>query len=166
MTVPPSLLTASALPATEPRTVTPGRIAFEASPSPLALEARNRLTARYGDCPFAQAEIVVALGGDGFMLETIHRVLERNVPVYGMNRGSVGFLMNVFSEEDLPGRLSRAQAAELFPLRMHAVTETGSVEEAMPSTRSACCGNCARPRKSASPSMAACASPNYHATAC
>ncbi len=70
---------------------------------------------------------MVALGGDGFMLETIHEVLALNVPVYGMNRGSVGFLMNSYSEDDLPGRLSRAQAAELHPLRMHAVTVTGAV---------------------------------------
>ena len=75
--------------------------------------------------------MVVALGGDGFMLETIHQVLALNVPVYGMNRGSVGFLMNTYSEDDLPGRLSRAQAAELHPLRMHAVTATGAVEEAL-----------------------------------
>ncbi len=75
--------------------------------------------------------MVVALGGDGFMLETIHQVLALNVPVYGMNRGSVGFLMNTYSEDDLPGRLSRAQAAELHPLRMRAVTATGAVEEAL-----------------------------------
>jgi len=108
-----------------------GRIAFEAASSPIALEARSQLVGRYGDCAINQAEVVVALGGDGFMLETIHRVLELRVPVYGMNRGSVGFLMNMFSVEDLPGRLSRAQAAELHPLRMHAVTVMGSVEKAL-----------------------------------
>jgi NAD+ kinase len=74
---------------------------------------------------------VVALGGDGFMLETIHLVLPRNIPVYGMNRGSVGFLMNAYDEEDLPARLSRAQAAELHPLRMHAVTASGTTEDAL-----------------------------------
>jgi NAD+ kinase len=109
----------------------PARIAFEAAPTPIALEARARLVARYGDCSFAHAEVVVALGGDGFMLETIHRVLPRDIPVYGMNRGSVGFLMNTYSEDDLPDRLERAQAAELHPLRMSAVTITGSVEEAL-----------------------------------
>ena len=109
----------------------PTRIAFEAAPTPIALEARARLVARYGDCAFGHAEVVVALGGDGFMLETIHRVLTRNIPVYGMNRGSVGFLMNSYSEDDLPDRLERAQAAELHPLRMSAVTVTGSVEEAL-----------------------------------
>jgi NAD+ kinase len=71
------------------------------------------------------------MGGDGFMLETIHQVLTLDVPVYGMNRGSVGFLMNSYSEDDLPSRLSRAQAAELHPLRMHAITATGAVEEAL-----------------------------------
>lgn len=108
-----------------------GEIAFEAAPSPLAQDARARLVARYGDCPLATASIVVALGGDGSMLETIHRVLDRNTPVYGMNRGSVGFLMNTFSEDDLFGRLARAQAAVLHPLRMHAITVNGTVEEAL-----------------------------------
>jgi NAD+ kinase len=109
----------------------PGRIAFCASPTPLAEDARARLMSRYGDCPLGQAAIAVALGGDGFMLETIHRVLTYGIPVYGMNCGSVGFLMNTFSEEDLPGRLARSQEAVLYPLRMSAVTETGAVQEAL-----------------------------------
>ncbi len=114
-----------------PRTCGPGQIAFEAAATPLAVEARARLTALYGDCPFHEAGVVVALGGDGFMLETIHRVLDRNTPVYGMNRGSVGFLMNPYQEDDLPARLSRAQGAELYPLRMHAITRAGAVEEGL-----------------------------------
>jgi NAD+ kinase len=108
-----------------------GHIAFAAAPTTLATEACERLQARYGDCDVEQASAVVALGGDGFMLETIHRVLDLRVPVYGMNCGSVGFLMNTFSEDDLPGRLARAQEAELVPLRMHAVTASGVVEEAL-----------------------------------
>ena len=118
-------------PAEPTRTFLAGEIAFEAAPTPLALEARDRLVERYGLCPFSKAAVVVALGGDGFMLETIHRVLERNVPVYGMNRGSVGFLMNAYNEDNLPDRLSRAQAADLHPLRMYAITVTGAVEEAL-----------------------------------
>lgn len=118
-------------PAIEDRGILADQIAFVAAPTPIANEARNALIARYGECPLDRAKIVVALGGDGFMLETIHQVLVLNVPVYGMNRGSVGFLMNAYSEDDLPARLSRAQAAELHPLRMHAVTATGSVEEAL-----------------------------------
>jgi NAD+ kinase len=118
-------------PIAEYREFLANQIAFVAAPTPIAIDARAALIARYGECPLPQAAVVVALGGDGFMLETIHQVLELNVPVYGMNRGSVGFLMNTYNEDDLPGRLSRAQAAELHPLRMSAVTATGSVEKAL-----------------------------------
>jgi len=107
------------------------RLAIVAAPTILAREARDRLAAAFGDCPFDEAEIIVALGGDGTMLETLHRVLGRPVPVYGMNCGSVGFMMNPFIEAGLPERLAAAQAAILHPLRMHAVTATGSVEEAL-----------------------------------
>jgi NAD+ kinase len=108
-----------------------GRIAFEAAMSPVAQEASQQLVKLYGNCPLDTAEVVVALGGDGAMLETVHRVLDRKIPVYGMNRGSVGFLMNTFSVDDLPGRLLRAQEAVLHPLRMTAVTTTGTVHEAL-----------------------------------
>jgi NAD+ kinase len=111
--------------------ISAGRIAFEAATTPVAKEALDQLTARYGNCPLDTAEIVVALGGDGAMLETVHRVLDRKIPVYGMNRGSVGFLMNTFSLDDLPGRLERAQEAVLHPLRMKAVTSTGTVHMAL-----------------------------------
>jgi NAD+ kinase len=87
--------------------------------------------ARYGDHAPENAQVIVALGGDGFMLETLHANLRHGLPVYGMNCGSVGFLMNNFSEDDLPGRLARAQAATLHPLHMHAVTQSGVVEEAL-----------------------------------
>ena len=111
--------------------VQPGQISFVAAPTALAHDSRLRLVARYGDCPITQAEVVVALGGDGFMLETLHKTLGRPMPVYGMNCGSVGFLMNTFSEDDLPRRLALAQEAVLYPLRMHVVTATGAVEEAL-----------------------------------
>ena len=124
-------LSATGLPVGPARRFSEGRIAFDAAPTPVATEALGRLVARYGNCPMAQADIIVPLGGDGFMLETIHKALEYNKPVYGMNRGSVGFLMNSFDEVDLINRLTRAQAAELHPLRMHAVTVTGAVEEAL-----------------------------------
>ena len=77
------------------------------------------------------ADVIVALGGDGFLLETMHMVRGRDVPVFGMNCGSVGFLMNAFSEDDLPERLGQAQATVLHPLRMTAVTETGAREVAV-----------------------------------
>jgi NAD+ kinase len=121
----------SGFPVIRQRNFAPGCIAFAASPTVLAMEALDRLQARYGDCPLDEATAVVALGGDGFMLETLHRVLMRKVPVYGMNCGSVGFLMNTFSEEDLHGRLARAQETVLYPLRMRAVTTTGAMEQAL-----------------------------------
>ena len=107
------------------------RIRFIAAATQLAGESRERLVARYGDVPLETAQAILCLGGDGFMLETLHAVLDRDIPVYGMNCGSVGFLMNPFSEDDLPARLGRAQAAVLHPLRMHAITREGVVEEAL-----------------------------------
>ncbi|MCX8134226.1 MAG: NAD kinase [Roseococcus sp.] len=102
------------------------RIAFLAAQTEAAQQARERLVARYGDCPPGEADVIVALGGDGMMLETQHRFLGRNPPVYGMNRGSVGFLMNDYREEDLPARLAAAQAARVHPLRMRAHSATGT----------------------------------------
>ncbi|HVZ08579.1 NAD kinase [Rhodopila sp.] len=106
-------------------------MAFLAAATPVAVDAHTRLVERYGNSDLQRAAVVVALGGDGFMLETIHLVQPLRIPVYGMNRGSVGFLMNAYQEDELPERLSRAQAAELHPLRMHAVTANGAVEEAL-----------------------------------
>ncbi|HEX5326823.1 MAG TPA: NAD kinase [Acetobacteraceae bacterium] len=117
--------------ATPARPVDAGRITFASAPTALAQDAGRRLKARYGDCGFAAADIIVPLGGDGFMLQTLHRVLGRPIAVYGMNCGSVGFLMNPFREDGLIERLAQAQAAVLHPLRMHAVTAGGAVEEAL-----------------------------------
>lgn len=108
-----------------------GRMCVVASATPLAQDARAQLTERYGNVPFNEADVIVCLGGDGFMLETLHQTLGQEKPVYGMNCGSVGFLMNPYQEEDLPARLCRAQEVFLHPLRMHAVTRTGAVEEAL-----------------------------------
>ena len=108
-----------------------GRIGFLAATSAKAAAARERLVARYGDAPPDLAAVIVALGGDGCMLETQHRLLGRNVPVYGMNCGSVGFLMNDYREEELPGRLAEAQAAVLHPLRMRTTDACGAATEAL-----------------------------------
>ncbi|UPG71968.1 NAD kinase [Roseomonas gilardii subsp. gilardii] len=105
-----------------------GRISFLCAGSEKAVIARARLIARYGDATPDEAAVVVALGGDGCMLETQHRLLGRNLPVYGMNCGSVGFLMNEFREDDLPERLAAAQAAVLHPLRMLATDARGEVQ--------------------------------------
>ncbi len=107
------------------------RIAFTASDAALAEEARMRLADRYGDVPLAMAEVVVALGGDGFMLQTLHATERLGVPVYGMNRGTVGFLMNAYAEDDLPARLQSAEVAVINPLSMRATTVDGTVEEGL-----------------------------------
>ena len=108
-----------------------GRIAFVAAATEEAARARTRLVELYGDPPVEEAAVVVALGGDGAMLETQHRFLGQNLPVYGMNRGSVGFLMNPYREEGLAERLRAAQAASLQPLRMRTTDAAGRVEEAL-----------------------------------
>jgi NAD+ kinase len=108
-----------------------GRIAFLAAPTDVACEAKDRLIAMHGDAPLHEAVVIVALGGDGFMLETQHRLLGRNLPTYGMNCGSIGFLMNEFHEEDLPQRLAAAQSAVLHPLRMRALDTNGVMHEAL-----------------------------------
>ncbi len=107
------------------------RAAFLASGAPAAQAARARLVALHGDTPAEEAEIIVALGGDGFMLETLHRFMGRALPVYGINRGSVGFLMNAYHEADLPQRLADAQAATLHPLRMVALDVHGATHDAL-----------------------------------
>ena len=107
------------------------RIAFVAARTQAAADAHARLVARYGNAGLTEAQAVVALGGDGHLLETMHSVTDHAIPIFGMNCGSVGFMMNPFNEDDLPNRLGRAQAAVLHPLRMHAVTQAGAVEEAV-----------------------------------
>ena len=108
-----------------------GRVAFVCAGTDKALAARGHFAALYGDVSPEQAVVLVALGGDGCMLEAQHRVLGRNLPVYGMNFGSVGFLMNEYHDDDLLGRLLAAQAATVHPLRMRAHTEDGTVTEGL-----------------------------------
>ena len=106
-------------------------LAFLASQNPSAQEARERLAARYGEAPLSQAQVIVALGGDGFMLETLHATQARNLPVYGMNRGTVGFLMNAYGEDDLPERLARAEETMINPLTMLAMDTQGQEHRAL-----------------------------------
>jgi len=107
------------------------RIAVFAADTEEAKLAEGRLKKRYPTVAADRAEIVVALGGDGMMLETLHRFIGRDMPIYGMNCGTVGFLMNAYSEERLPERLAAAQAVELHPLRMTARNAAGLTEEAL-----------------------------------
>jgi NAD+ kinase len=106
------------------------RLTFVASGRPEAQEARDQLVARYGDAGLDNAQVIVALGGDGFMLETVHELMHSGKPIYGMNKGSVGFLMNEFSDDDLLGRINAAEQAEIHPLRMTAVDVNGQSHEA------------------------------------
>ncbi|NRB03106.1 MAG: NAD kinase [Rhodobacteraceae bacterium] len=106
-------------------------IAFTASRASLAQSARAALIERYGDAPLDKAEVIVALGGDGFMLQTLHGTQHLAAPVYGMNRGTVGFLMNEYSESDLETRLAQAEEAELNPLTMTAISPEGVEHHAL-----------------------------------
>jgi NAD+ kinase len=101
------------------------RIAFVASPIGEAHEALQRLSARYGNVSAKDADVIVALGGDGLMLQTLHRFMKTGKPIYGMHRGTVGFLMNEYSPDDLPKRLSKSQVTVIHPLLMCAHDEDG-----------------------------------------
>ena len=107
------------------------KIAFTASTAPLAKAAHHALAAMHGDVSLGEADIIVALGGDGFMLQTLHATMALAAPVYGMNRGTVGFLMNEYHAEDLPERLEEAVEEVINPLTMTALCVDGSMHEAL-----------------------------------
>jgi NAD+ kinase len=107
------------------------RVGFVTNGTAEADKAAARLRERYGNVPFDEADVVVALGGDGLMLQTLHQAMGRNVPVYGMNFGSVGFLMNVFSEDALDERLSVAQPTRIYPLSMTVLSTSGVTQTAL-----------------------------------
>ncbi len=115
-------------PATTARELT--RIAFLSAGTPEAEAARIRLIHTYGNCDPDSADVIVALGGDGLMLTTLHRFMGAKKPIYGMNRGSVGFLMNEYQEEDLKARLNAAEASVVHPLVMTTTDINGKVESA------------------------------------
>ena len=108
-----------------------GRIHFTASDSAAAQAAEGRLVARYGQAPIGAADVIVALGGDGFMLQTLHATEDRPQPVYGMNCGTIGFLMNEYAEDGLPERVATAEEAVLNPLAMRAGDARGRLHEAL-----------------------------------
>jgi NAD+ kinase len=105
------------------------RIAFVASTSPEAQQSRERLARRYGDCGPEQADVIVALGGDGLMLQTLHKFMTAGKPIYGMHRGTVGFLMNEYDEEKLKERLAAAETTVIHPLVMRATDSAGRAHE-------------------------------------
>jgi NAD+ kinase len=102
------------------------RLFFAASSAPDAQAALKALRAQYPEAAENEAEIIVALGGDGFMLETMHKHLGSKLPIYGMNLGSVGFLMNEYRLDDLHTRLKGAERAVIHPLRMRATSSDGT----------------------------------------
>jgi NAD+ kinase len=102
-------------------------IAFVASDVPEAQRARLRLIQRYGNARPETADVIVALGGDGLMLTTLQRFMNSGKPIYGMHRGTVGFLMNEYNEKNLPERLAAAHVSVIHPLLMHARDAAGRV---------------------------------------
>jgi len=102
-------------------------IAFVASDVPAAQQARRRLVRRYGDARPETADVVVALGGDGLMLATLQRFMNSGKPIYGMHRGTVGFLMNEYAESGLVERLAAAEVSVIHPLSMRARDAAGRV---------------------------------------
>jgi len=107
-------------------------IAFTASQKADAQKAMARLIKIYGQAPVESADVIIALGGDGFMLQTLRQniaILRGGTPVYGMNQGTIGFLMNEYNEEKLCQRLSKAEATIIRPLKMVATTKTDTYEQ-------------------------------------
>lgn len=107
------------------------KIAFVAAMQAEAQDALARLSKRYDHVTPESADVIVALGGDGFVLGMLHRYMARNIPIYGMNRGTVGFLMNEYDEDNVLERLSKAEATELKPLKMQAWDVDGVKHEAL-----------------------------------
>ena len=105
--------------------MTKGSIAFVASDAPEAKAAQKALAKRYSSAKPLNASTIVALGGDGFMLRVLHKYGTRGIPIYGMNRGSIGFLMNDYQEEGLEERLLNADRIVIHPLRMSALSTSG-----------------------------------------
>jgi NAD+ kinase len=105
------------------------RIAFVASPTPEAEKARDDLVRKYGGATPEQADVIVALGGDGLMLQTLHNFMSSGKPIYGMHRGTIGFLMNEFRLEHLRERLTAAETTIIHPLVMHALDVEGRRHE-------------------------------------
>lgn len=107
------------------------KLHFIASQSPDGQAAYKDLTTLYGQCEVDKADAIIALGGDGTMLEAIHETGSEDIPVYGMNRGSLGFLLNPYKPDDLPHRLEKAQRVIIRPLQMKATDHDGKVYESI-----------------------------------
>ncbi|ATP12240.1 NAD kinase [Bartonella henselae] len=109
----------------------PSRFHFISAETENAIKATNKLISVYGHYSLEETDVVVAIGGDGTMLQTVHNVMNTGKPIYGMNQGAVGFLMNEFHEEKLPNRIAVAHKKEIHPLRMIAKAECQGTIEAL-----------------------------------
>ena len=107
------------------------KIHFYAADTPSAQEALSEILGIHENVPLDRAEVVVALGGDGSMLRALHDGITHKKPVFGMNRGSVGFLLNKYRRDDLEKRLAAAQIVRLNPLRMKVRTMAGETKDAL-----------------------------------
>ncbi len=111
--------------------MTAARLAFVVSGAPGTPESLANLRRRYGNVEPEDAEVIVAIGGDGFMIESLHRYLPLDVPIYGMHGGTVGFLMNTYCEDGLRERVQAAELSVLHPLRMLATSADGTTVNAL-----------------------------------
>lgn len=106
-------------------------LAFISSDTADARAAVEELSARYGQTPVAEADVVVPLGGDGFLLQTLRDTMSTGKKVFGMNRGTIGFLMNEYDAERLPERIATATSETIRPLEMEAITQSGETMTAL-----------------------------------
>lgn len=107
------------------------RLCVFSSEKPAAIEAGNQIKKRYGNHSVENCDVIVAVGGDGFMLDVLRKYMTTGKPIYGFNRGTVGFMMNDAPVENLPERIADAEATVIHPLEMKATTINGRVETAM-----------------------------------
>lgn len=107
------------------------KLAFLASETEDAQAALEKLVSIYGNCKPADATAVIALGGDGFMLQTQHAYMNSDIPIYGMNKGTVGFLMNEYKPDNLKQRIARALKSKIRPLAMKATDMDGEIHKAI-----------------------------------
>ena len=99
------------------------KIHFVSSDNQAAKEAKDNLVKKYKDYPASEADVIVTLGGDGLMLQTLHNNIDEAKPIFGINKGSVGFLMNDYKDDDLLERIDSAALTKVYPLQMTVKTE-------------------------------------------
>ncbi|MEM0900141.1 MAG: NAD kinase [Pseudomonadota bacterium] len=107
------------------------KLCFLSSETEQAEKSAHSLSTLYGNCDPDNADVIVALGGDGFMLQTVQTFMNSGKPIYGMNRGTVGFLMNDYQEDDLPSRIAGSKGEIIRPLKMRAISQSGDTTEAL-----------------------------------